>query len=273
MKYQDFLIRIGRKVDFGHQVWVTSPAGEASGRFSPPDPIAQAWRALPGLWRDIDPGRTQHLYPRLENLEAYGGHLYEAIFQGPIRDLLLHSLGRIHSSEGLGLLIKIQIEPDSLDSLEAIPWEALFDHSTMSFLALSRFTPILRYWSIPRVPRPAPASEKLEILLVLSSPRGLPSLDLEQERKNIVAATTANPNIGLHILNNATIGSLGEFLATHEVHVLHFMGNSAFDQTTGEGALVFENEKGERDLIPGTQIAWLASSCPEMVDFSASSQL
>lgn len=259
MEYSDFFIKIGTKDASGYPVrFMSSLSGECSGLFVPPPPIMERWKLLSGLWRDI----PAHKYPEMSSMETYGAELYNRLFQDDSKHLFQRSR-ETSAKEGRGLCIKIQIDPASLNPLQSLPWEALYDSSARQFLALSRYTPILRSWTITQPAKPATIGDKLDILLLLSSPLDHPPLQIEQECDNIVRGVADSPHIRTHILKHATVESLTNFLRHHQIHVVHFMGSATYHEDRG-GTLIFEDEQGNTDFISGSALSEIIRDNPSL---------
>ncbi len=225
--------------------------GPDSGRHCGPD----SGRNLAPAGGDAGPpGATRR------RLEDVGARLFQALFSGAVRDRLLQSL-----SQGLGRGergVRIQLRLDLGDrgtaaaaALHRLPWELLRRPEGAGFLALSRRTPVVRYLERegPAVP---PAPSTLHLLAVAPEPAGLPALDLAGELRRLEASASSWwRGVRVSRLRGATLDALVEACRTGEVHALHFMGHGTFEPRSGEGALVFENERRGPDPVTGPRLA------------------
>ena len=92
----------------------------------------------------------------------------------------------------------------------------------------------------------------LRILGVVSSPRGLPALDVDKEQDQLASALARPARQGLaevHWTPTATWADLQDVLLEGEWHVLHFIGHGDFDPGRDEGVLALVGENGRADLV------------------------
>ena len=272
MKYEDFVIEIGPDRGEGHSVRVLdSPAGQGRGALAL-DVTSSQWRALledlthrrrpdaaetPSAVTDsgrlVTPVST---VPELSAIEL-GDRLFQSLFSGQIRSLYDQSLGKISGRTGQGLRIKLKLDPrhPSMAELSALPWELVCRSETGEFLTLSRFSPIVRYLDVPRPPSALPLPSPLRILVVVSSPEGLPPLDLDRERGHLEAVWAAEEAVEITYLEEASMSSLRRTLLAKDFHVLHFMGHGGFDAASGQGVLYFQGANGKAHAVPGQDLA------------------
>jgi len=250
MRYSDFSIRPERS-GASYSVTVISPCGEARGSFDLGQPLEQVWGYLPGLWRDV----VRHQYPRPGSLHFYGSQLFASIFHSSVYGLLEQSLSRAERS-GEGLRIQIEIDPWSpTEILDTIVWEALRETQSERCLALDRSTPVVRHYRSVSWRHPAVVNDRLKILLISSAPPDLGHLNLEREQANLEVALGDASAIELVCLANPTIAEVGECLARHEFHILHYMGMASSLMDGAGGALVFGGRDGGLDLVSGGRFA------------------
>jgi len=191
-----------------------------------------------------------------------GEALFRALLSGRVRSLFDQSLGML--GDDCGLRIKLKLDPSAtgLSSIDGIPWELLYRGDTDDFLGLSRRSPILRYLDVPRPVRPIPLPKPLRILAVLSSPRGLEPLDLEQEIENL--GKIRGPGIQLEILRHPSMGTVRNALLQDVFHVVHYMGHGGLDPETGEGLLYFETPDGLPEAARGADLATKLKDFPSL---------
>src|SRR5215203_3093219 len=125
---------------------------------------------------------------RQETGEELGERLYDAIFVGPVRELVETVLPRRGAKEGLRLRLRLDRK------YSGWLWE-LF-HTRGSFLAMSVKTPLVRDlegkpFSVLRIAWP------IRVLVVVSSPTGYPSLNADQEVADIKKALGWRETLGL----------------------------------------------------------------------------
>ena len=303
MRYEDFVLQIGPDGDGGHSVRVVkSPAGEGRGRLElpphllryrlaqdlpcravrggarhlAPPPAAEAPRAevpdsgepLDGAPGDGAPGDEVpgdgDTTPALATSRQVGEELFRALFPGRVLSLYDQSLGLLGSGDGLGLRIKLKLDPAAGGSsqIDRLPWELLCRGDTEDYLGLSRRSPIVRYLDVPRPVRPIPLPKPLRILAVLSSPRGLEALDLDREVENL--EEIRSPGIEMEILRHASAGAVRKALLERPFHVVHFMGHGGFDPPSGEGVVYFETPAGDPEAVRGADLATKLKDFPSL---------
>jgi hypothetical protein len=142
-----------------------------------------------------------------------------------------------------------------LEALQSSPWELLYREDTEDFLALSRLTPVVRTFDLPR-PTPRPhLSLPLRILAVLSQDSESGHLDLRRELEELTKSLKRNPSIQVDVLDSPDTQTLRTALCATPFHVLHIMGHGDFDPQTGEGVLLFRGPEGRREVISGRHLA------------------
>jgi outer membrane protein assembly factor BamD (BamD/ComL family) len=271
MIYEDFSLKIEpKRGDVYPVIVLRSPAGEGRSSFKLPfdpdeigDILFDLGQAVRGgghsPLRDASPAATR------TRPQQIGDQLFNALFSGPVRSLLDRSLGMIHGRQR-GLRIKLHIDPEdpSLAQLASLPWEFLYRKETRDFLNLSRFTPILRYLDVQRPYTPLPLEPPLRILVVISDPADYVRLDLEAERAQIEASWAKPEGVQVEFMEQATILALQDRLAEQRYHVLHYMGHGDFDERTGQGVLVMEDNDGQGVMVDGSTLGVLLRDAPTM---------
>jgi uncharacterized protein YraI len=251
IEFADFELRIGRGRRKKYPVWVIrSPAGEASGTFTMPFSAGkvESIKTIIELAMLRSRERTRSaLASELKEIKAFGGELFDALFQGPVGSCYESSL-RIAISQSKGLRLKLRIEPPELASL---PWEFLYDKQNRKFLALSIRTVLVRYIETPYAAQPLLVQPPLRLLVVIASPINYPELDVEREKRRILQALGEREEQGILLidfLENATLPALQNRLRESEYHILHFIGHGGYDEDANEGVLILEDEwkRGKR---------------------------
>lgn len=199
--------------------------------------------AASGRSRDVKIRQTAPVSPR-----GLGRRLFEAVFGGAVRDLLNDALPGFASRRGLRLRLRLSGEAARW------PWELL--HSPRKFLALSERTPVVRHLEREQ-PRPTLwVPYPLRVLVVIASPRGYPTLDGEQELKEIKEALGWTIRLGMvkvERLDPPTLEALEDRLDRGRFHVLHFIGHGSFESQGG--CLHFEDSDRNLDPVGGARLA------------------
>lgn len=257
MRFEDFVLHLDSSPRGGFRARVLkSPFGEGAVGFSLPE-LAGAEPAIHGgtaASRDVvRAAAATGTRPAVD----IGNDLFRSVFQGQVRTLLDKSLGQIERSPGLGLRLKIKLDPNDAEAgaLADLPWELLCDGETDDFFALSRQMSVVRYLDVPRASQPIPFTPPLRILAVGASPTNLEPLDLKEEEDRLERLNQSSSGVEVKFLPHASAGAVREALSKDTFHVLHFMGHGAFDHASGEGMLAFEAPNGLSDLVSGRAFA------------------
>ena len=153
----------------------------------------------------------------------------------------------VAAMRGEGLRVVLRIDTPALAGL---PWEAMYDQAAGAYVC--RQDQLVRHVPVASMPTPLRVRPPLRILGVVSSPRGLPALDVEKEQDQLARALARPAGQGLaelHWAPSATWADLQDLLLDVEWHVLHFIGHGDFDPGRDEGVLALEREDGRADLV------------------------
>jgi hypothetical protein len=114
---------------------------------------------------------------------------------------------------------------------------------------------VVRYLDVPRPAAPILLESTLRVLVVVSSPPGLPPLDIKRERANLEAACQRWKGVEVTVLERADSAAIRRHLLEKPFHVLHFIGHGGFDPAQGEGVLFFEKPGGQPEPVTGQALA------------------
>lgn len=267
--YQDLFISISKNPEGQFITTASGPAGSVTQSFMLP----YESEALSELLRDLstqsvsmgEVGRSfmLNLMSQSEvHAEAIGQALYDSVFHGPIKEVLENSLLAAKNQDE-GLRVNLETDP-ALPEISVLPWELLYDASQQNYLALSAYSPVVRQMKVPGSLPTLSFLPPLRILVVISSPKGVASLDLAHESAQIRDNWGKRLDVQVDFLEIATISRLQEQLAATQYHVLHFMGHGDFDQESGQGVLVMEKEDGTADFLTGKSLAVLLRDEPTL---------
>ncbi|MFE6253777.1 CHAT domain-containing protein [Agromyces sp. NPDC057865] len=199
------------------------------------------------------------------NLQALGRELFEAAFAGDVYAAYRTSEA-VASERGSGVQVALRL---SAPGLSALPWEALYDPATEIYLC--RKEPLVRRVPAPHAPAPLAIDLPLRVLAMVSSPRGLPPLDVEHERELLEEALRPHLDAGrvrIEWLEPVTWSGVHDKLLEQEWHVLHFIGHGTYDLDTDEGVLAFVGRDGRPDYVAASALADLlaeAEPTPRLV--------
>ena len=151
------------------------------------------------------------------------------------------------AAAGEGLRVVLRVDDPALAGL---PWEAMYDGAAGAYVC--RQDQLVRHVPVASVPAPLRVEPPLRILGVVSSPRGLPPLDVDKEQDLLARALARPAAQGLAEVcwaPSATWADLQDLLLDGEWHVLHFIGHGDFDPVRDEGVLALTREDGRADLV------------------------
>lgn len=257
IKYQDFDLLIERSGNGFKSHVVDSPAGEASISFELPFSQADVENFF------IQIGHTRLIEsPESQKMRTFGQLLFDSTISGEVRDRLRESLGQVKRN-GKGLRIRLRIA--NIPELSNLPWEFMYDASQSRYLALSIETPLVRYLDIARDIQPLTIRPPLRILAMISSPRDLPTLNVQKEWDNLRESVSRLENRGLVSLTKLeqpTLQALQRQLRRGEYHIFHFIGHGVFSKQYQDGQLLFEDEMRGGNRVSGHDLGILLHDHP-----------
>lgn len=194
-----------------------------------------------------------------------GAHLYEALFQGGVRDAYLRSLAWLDSQPEIGLRLRLVLATDgpAARQLLTLPWELLYREENREFIALNRRSPVVRHLDVPHRRFSPEPRETLRILVVMASPRNAPPVSVGAEY-DALRKLESSDGVKVHPLHRATADSLRRALVTRDFDVVHFVGHGTFNHRTGEGALVLETAGGDAAPLEADVLAALLATQPRI---------
>ncbi len=197
------------------------------------------------------------------NLVELGQKLYNALFQGTIRDSWMTAQG-IAQNRREGLRLRLGLKGDRLPRL---PWEVLYAGArplaTGTDVVFSRYqaafapmgTILQPHRSIELDP-----SQPLRILMVLAAPTDQEVLELRREanhlRDELQRDGQANGEIDLTILDQPGREQLTQALEQGHYQVLHYAGHSNLGMSGGDLYLV-SDRTGLTEVLSGDDLAGL----------------
>nr|WP_254445280.1 MULTISPECIES: cell division protein HetF [unclassified Anabaena] len=204
------------------------------------------------------------------NLVALGQELYNALFQGTLRDSWITAQGIAQNHQQV-LRLRLGLKDTRLARL---PWEVM--HAGDRPLATGPYITFARYQSglapasrIPTHHLPTSPDERgVKVLMVISAPTDLVRLDLlKQEAINLKAELHRQaarvvdgnhhfPEIELTVLDGPGREELTQALEQGHYHILHYSGHSNLGTNGGQIYLV-SKKTGLTEILSGDDLAGL----------------
>ncbi len=235
-------------------------------------PVEQ-WLRLAGRLMDepiagVLQGSTEPASPDLVQL---GQQLYNALFQGTIRDSWVTAQGVAQHRQAV-LRLRLGLGPKD-SRVWAVPWEVLYAGNrplaTGMDVVFSRYRAIYAGRPPAQVQQNwAPDSDRpLQILMAIATPADQVGLALKQEALQLQAelqalqenAETSGPEIELTILEQPGREQLTQALEQGRYQVLHYAGHSEFSLSGGHLYLV-NGRTGLTETLSGDDLAGLLAN-------------
>lgn len=189
--------------------------------------------------------------PEVAAAKSFGANLFNATFKGELLGCYRSSVERSREA-GRGLRVRLRLK--GTPELAELPWEFLYDQDQDNFIATSTMTPVVRYLDLPQGTSALRVRLPLRILVVISGPRNLPTLDADGEWERLKHSLQQLEDSGFVILErlpSARLDALRRRARGEPFHVIHFIGHGGFDTVANDGALHFEDAMGMSDPVHG----------------------
>jgi hypothetical protein len=261
--YLSFELEIGAGKDRDYPLnVVNSPAGNADGLMHFPydkseldsfiESIREVLRrSISG--RNLQPADDQVTQAQEEpSLQVRGQELFNALFRDDILSIYNQSRG-IAEEKGKDLRIILRIKSPEMN---LVPWELLYDRQNNSYLCL-RDSPIVRYLQVGRPVKSLKVKAPLRILGLISNPKNLAELDVENEKKRVNDALKDLQAKGLvelkWVKGQTWEDLLRELKGTW--HVFYYIGHGAFDPDSNSGLIALQT--GDGNYMNASQLGTL----------------
>src|SRR5919199_3472127 len=198
--------------------------------------------------------------PSTRNLVELGQQLYNALFQGSLRDSWMMAQA-IAQNQRQVLRLRLGLKGTRLPRL---PWEVLYAGdrplATGTDVAFSRYQLGPGQWN-PRQAFLARPNQPLKILMVISGPSDQETLELAQEASHLqeelkLRSPYGRPAIQLTILEQPGREQLTQALEQGQYQVFHYAGHSNLGDSGGDVYLV-SNKTGLTETLNGDDLAGL----------------
>lgn len=196
--------------------------------------------------------------PEAAAVREFGAQLFDAVFRDRLRSALATSLDHVEGLDDTGLRLRLRLF--DCPELADLPWEYLYDSDTRRHLALSEWTPVVRYLELRGRIRPLAVDPPLRVLVMTASPTDFEPLDAVAEWVKIRQALDGLQQEGRVRLDQTSVGTLAELrrkLMTSQYHVFHFIGHGRYDSEAEDGILALEGPGGRAHFVSGTDLGAL----------------
>src|SRR4051794_14401202 len=192
--------------------------------------------------------------PEAAAIRQFGGRLFDAVFHDDVRETLTRSVDEVEGHDaGLRLRLRLADCPELAD----LPWEYIYDPRARRFLALSQWTPVVRYLDLRRRIPPLPIRPPLRILMMAANPTDFDPLNVDDEWAKVRDATGGLQRTGRVQVDRVPAGTLADLrrqLRQGSYHVFHYVGHGRYNPETGDGELALEGLSGRAQLISGAEL-------------------
>lgn len=235
--YSDVDIQIGPVDAETYSVMIRGLGGEAQGLLQ-----LSSQEILPTLL-----ARLQRLDVNEEILLMLGSALFDALFQGPVRDVYTRSQGALTPQQSLRIRLHFVVNDARITSL---PWEFMHDPQQGPLALLD--TPIVRF--LPQQDKLPVMEAPLPLRVLLTSAQTAPKINVERE---LLAAQDAlapmADYVSVTVEPHLTMPRFQQLLRAG-FHVWHFVGHGNFDAQGGTGHLLFEDAMGDPERVSAMQL-------------------
>ena len=240
--YRDFEIQISALGDARYALFVSGPGGDARATIGLPS-AEPAYRALAE--------RLARFETQENDLIGLGQILFEALFQGPVKDVYTRSQSTLGADEGLRLRLNIDLEHEA--EVAALPWEFLCDPDQGPLAMLD--SPVVRY--LPHQSVIPGLSTPLPLKILLTGAQTPPPAPIEAELAEVAAALQAlGDNIQIVTEPHLTSAKLRARLR-EGFHVWHFIGHGGISRDGATSLLRFEDASGDTADISARELGIL----------------
>ena len=193
--------------------------------------------------------------PEVAAVRDFGAQLFDAVFRDRLRSALATSLDHVEGLEDTGLRVRLRLS--DCPELADLPWEFLYNSDIRRYLALSEWTPVVRYLELQGRIRPLAVDPPLRILVMAASPTDFELLDAVAEWDKIRQALDGLQQAGRVQLDRVPAGTLADLrraLMASQYHVFHFIGHGVYDPEAQDGLLALEGPGGRAHFVSGTDL-------------------
>jgi hypothetical protein len=231
-----------------------SPIGTAAALFHMPfaqKEVESFTRLISAPYRP-DAGRLDSMRSAAKEL---GSLLFESLFSGGVGHALHRSMNIAYEQRAR---LRIRLRTSDDPELHRLPWEFLYNPERDEFVALSGHTPFSRYVDLMHQIRPLPAERPLRMLVVIASPDGYPTINVEREWLSLldtIDVLAADGSMVVERMTRPTLFELQRRFRQRVYHLIHFVCHATFDPLAQQGFIVLEDEQQRGRLVSASHLA------------------
>ncbi len=243
-EYLDCEIEIQPHNGTAYPFSIHAPGGDARGQLNLP--AGEEYQALAG--------KLSSLQANEEELTQIGQLLFAALFQGPVKDVLVRTQGRLQPGQGMRLILNIA---PGEQAIGAMPWEFLYDPDLGPLAMLD--TPIVRYLQQSALIPTLKTNLPLKILLTGAQPKDMKPLKVERELDEIKVALGElidQGRVQLVVEPHLRRDKFQQILR-QGFHIWHFVGHGGFRKDGKTAALAFEDANGDCEWASAMELGIL----------------
>ncbi|HEU5104069.1 MAG TPA: CHAT domain-containing protein, partial [Roseiflexaceae bacterium] len=214
--------------------------GDASGSLTSPT-ANSAYQQIAERLKRLDAGE--------DDLIQLGQLLFDALFQGKIKEIYTRAQGRLQEQQGLRL--RFDIDP-MLAEITALPWEFLYDPDQGPLALLD--APIVRYLA-QQAATPTLAAQ-LPLKVLVTGAATPPAPDVERELAEVRAALSdleAKGYVAIQVEEHLTQATLQRRLR-EGFQIWHFIGHGGTSRDGRSGTLLFEDGTGSSKAVSAAEL-------------------
>lgn len=206
---------------------------------------------------------TRRRAPALDEAKRLGGNLFAKVFKESLRTAFEVRREMLRDRK---TFLRVRLHLTDVPELATLPWEFLYNAETNHFYAQLPGTPVVRYLDIQEPIDELTVEGALRMLVVTSSPTGEQPLNVNGEYEKLEAALAPLRDKNLITLErlkrppgktmlDALQDELQDNFENSPFHIFHFIGHGVFDNATGAGYLLFEDDTGAATLVSGETLS------------------
>jgi hypothetical protein len=197
--------------------------------------VGQSFQFMPTITSQQVAALRNWAHDDVASLQTIGQSVWDSIMVPHVAGAFAGSLAFVGANKGLRLVVLLNgergqvLQPGQISPTD-LPVEAIFN--APSFLATDRMTPVSRRLQEEPDRTALVVAPPLRVLIVVATPADKPAADGAVEVATIRAALAplqATGTLRVLVVQQVTLESFRDAVATFEPHLLHFIGHGGID--------------------------------------------